>query len=116
MREDVRLVQANPDAAAVGKLTRDALQKTGAWTAIDKATKAYAISVTDVANDLKLGSADAGFIYDVMLKTYPELEAIAIPPLEEVNAFVAVGVIKRQAPTRASVTRFLNYLQATDRD
>ena len=115
VRDDVRLVQANPDAAAVGKLTREALQKTGEWSEIDQATKAYGVSVTDVANDLKLGSADAGFIYDVMLKTYLDLEAIAVPQIAEVTAFVAVGVIKHKEPTRPAVTQFLRYLQATDR-
>src|SRR2546421_6599142 len=31
LRQDTKLAQANPDAAAIGKLTRQALQKTGQW-------------------------------------------------------------------------------------
>lgn len=114
LRDDVRLVQANPDAAAVGKLTRDALQKTGDWKALDQATIAYGVSVADVANDLKLGSADAGFIYDVMLRSYPELEAISVPQIADVKAVVAVGVVKRGRAVSASVNQFLDYLRSAD--
>jgi len=52
LKSDVRLVQANPDAAAIGKFTRATPQQIGQWEALDKATTAYRTTVNDVANDL----------------------------------------------------------------
>src|SRR5262245_33320514 len=48
-RKDLRLAQANPDAAAVGLLTRQALEKVGRWEALRKRTKVLKGTVTDVA-------------------------------------------------------------------
>ncbi len=115
LQAQVRLVQANPDAAAIGMLTRQALRGTGQWDAIDQATVAYTMSVSDVANDLKLGSADAGFIYDVMLKTYPELEAVPVAALQEVTALVAIGIVNKHDGNHLGLDEFVRYLRARDR-
>ncbi|NJK32596.1 MAG: solute-binding protein [Deltaproteobacteria bacterium] len=60
LRKDVRLVQANPDAAAIGKVTRDVLQSAELWEQLDAATAGYRTTVNDVANDVLIGAADAG--------------------------------------------------------
>ena len=59
LRDDVRLAQANPDAAAVGKLTRDALTKIGKWETLEAKTAVFKTNVNEVANDIKLGAVDA---------------------------------------------------------
>ncbi len=38
LRDDVKLVQANPDAAAIGHLTKEALSTRGLWDDLEKAT------------------------------------------------------------------------------
>ena len=38
LRDDVKLVQANPDATAVGKVTRQMLTESGQWESLDKNT------------------------------------------------------------------------------
>ncbi|HQZ69356.1 MAG TPA: molybdate ABC transporter substrate-binding protein, partial [Planctomycetaceae bacterium] len=63
LKPDVRIVQANPDAAAIGKITRRVLQGTGQWEPLEKATTAYRTTVSDVANDVVIGAADAGIVY-----------------------------------------------------
>ena len=93
LKSDVRLVQSNPDAAAIGKITRATLQLTSEWELLDKATTAYRTTVTDVANDLVVGAADAGIVYDAVLHEYPQLEAVHIAELESAVSPVAVGVI-----------------------
>lgn len=114
LNPDVRLVQANPDAAAIGKLTRATLQSSGQWEALDKATTAYRTTVNDVANDLVVGAADAGIVYDAVLHTYPQLEAVRIAELDTATSKVAIGVIA-SAKAPAAALHFARYVAATDR-
>ncbi|MCX8156499.1 MAG: substrate-binding domain-containing protein [Verrucomicrobiae bacterium] len=110
----VTLAQASPEATAVGRLTRQALEKAGCWEAVAARTRVFKPTVNDVANDLKLGTVDAGFIFDALLAQYPELEAVPVPELEGCTATVMVGVLtSSQQPTAA--LRFARYLAARDR-
>ncbi|REJ72339.1 MAG: molybdate ABC transporter substrate-binding protein [Planctomycetota bacterium] len=114
LREDVRVVQASPDGAAIGKMTKRVLSESGRWETLDQHTMAYRTTVTDVANDVKVGSADAGIVFDAVLSTYPELKAVEIPELEPAAANCAVSVLKScRNPQRA--LHFARYLAARDR-
>lgn len=62
LRPDVRLVLANPEAAAIGRLTRDALESRQGWKLFADRAVALKTTVNDLANDLKLGAADATFL------------------------------------------------------
>jgi molybdenum ABC transporter molybdate-binding protein len=110
----ISLAQANPEATAVGRLTQQALQKAGHGEALAGRTRVYKPTVNDVANDIKLGTVDAGFIFDALLAQYPELEAVPVPELAGCRAQVTVGVLTAsQQPTAA--LRFARYLAARDR-
>ncbi len=56
-RKDVKLIQANPEASAIGMLTRKALEAIDRWKAIDEATEGYRTTVIDVANDIQIQAA-----------------------------------------------------------
>jgi molybdate transport system substrate-binding protein len=114
LKPGLRLVQANPDAAAIGKLTRATLLASGQWESLDNATTAYRTTVNDVANDLVVGAADAGIVYDAVLHTYPQLEAIHIEELEPAVSNVAIGVIASSKQPSA-VLHFARYVAAKDR-
>ncbi len=114
LRRDVRVVQANPDAAAIGKISRAALSKRELWKSIDEATAAYRGTVTEVANDIQVGSADAGIVYDAILHDYPDLAFIKIPELESAKSKVAVGIIAGSKNAKASL-HFARYVTAQDR-
>lgn len=114
MRDDVRLVQASPEATAIGKLTRSALQKNQQWTELDQATIAYRTTVTEAANDVLVGAADAAIVYDAVLHTYPDLMFVEIPELASVNSLIAVGVVKSTARPQSAL-RFARYISARDR-
>jgi molybdate transport system substrate-binding protein len=114
LREDVRLVQASPDAAAIGKITRSILTESGDWAALDAATRAYRTTVTDVANDLLVGAADAGIVYDAVLHIYPDLEPVEIPELQEAVSEILVGVVKSSRQPTAAL-HFARFMSATDR-
>jgi ABC-type molybdate transport system substrate-binding protein len=114
LRDDVRVVQANPEAAAVGKLVKGALGKSGHWEKLAAKTRAFKPTVNDVGNDLKLGTADAGFLWDANLRQYPELEGIVLRELEGVEASVSVAVARSTASPAAAL-RFARWLGAPDR-
>jgi molybdenum ABC transporter molybdate-binding protein len=113
-RPDVRLAQANPDAAAVGKLVRSALQKSGQWTEVKKRTVVFKPTVNEVANDVKVGAADAGFLWDATLHQYPELEAVPLPELHDVAAHISASVLRGSTQPTAAL-RFARYLTARDK-
>ncbi|TWT51860.1 putative binding protein precursor [Thalassoglobus neptunius] len=114
LSEDIRLVQANPDAAAVGKQTKEVLEKTGQWNQLDAATVGYRTTVTDVANDLIVGAADAGIVYDAVLATYPDLTAVKLPVFDSAIAKIAVGVTSASNDSSRAL-HFARYLGARDR-
>ena len=108
------LALANPDAAAVGKVARAALEKAGLWDEVSRKVRVMKPTVTDVASDIKLGSVDAGFIWDALSSQYPELELVRLPELEGATAHIAVGVLSSARRPRDAL-HFARYLTARDR-
>ena len=114
LQDDLRLVQANPDSAAIGNITRQVLQKQGLWEKLDSATIAYRATVTEVANDILIGAADAGLVYDAMLHTYPDLEYVELSELSDASSAIGIGVVSvTKQPQRA--LHFARYVSARDR-
>lgn len=113
-RKDVRLIQASPDAAAIGMLTRKSLTELGLWTTLEAATTAYRSTVNDVANDLVVDAADAGILYDVLLPLYPGLDGVVIPELAGAAADVSIAVAKATRRPQAAL-HFCRYVAARDR-
>jgi molybdate transport system substrate-binding protein len=110
--DGVALAQAG-EAAAIGKLTREALQRAGRWEEFRKRVVVFKTTVTEVANDVKLGAVDAGFIWDAMRQQYAGLEIIPIAALTNVQAHVTVGVLRSSAQPDEAL-RFARHLGARD--
>jgi len=114
VREDVRIALANPDAAAIGKLTRELLERSGEWTRLERHARVFKPTVNEVANDVKLGAVDAGIVWDATVKLYPDLEPVELRELAGALEKVAVGVLSfSQQP--AAALRFARYLTARDK-
>jgi molybdate transport system substrate-binding protein len=113
LRPDVRLVLANPEAAAIGRLTRDALESRQGWKAFTDRAVALKTTVNDLANDLKLGAADVTFLWDATLSQYPELEALKEPPFPNLVSEVAIGVLPFSQQPRQAL-HFARFLGAPD--
>ncbi len=112
---DATLSQANPDAAAIGKLTREALTASGQWEQISRRTKVFKTTVNDVAADIKVGAVDAGFVWDVVVQQMQgALEAVDVPELKDAIAQVGVCVLKTATEPTAAL-RFARYLAARDK-
>ncbi len=114
LRSEVRVVQSSPEASAIGKRTRESLTELSLWDRLETATLAFRMTVTDVANDLVVDSADAGIVYDAVLKTYPELEPIKLPELNGIVSQVSLAVISGSKQPQAAI-HFARYIAARDR-
>lgn len=114
LRADVNLVLPNPDAAAIGKVVRTALQAGGFWDRLATQARAFKPTVNDLANDLKLGSADATLLWDATVKQYPEIEALDGTFFGESKSDVSVGILSFSRQPQAAL-RFARYLGAVDR-
>ncbi len=113
-RADVKLSQANPDAAAIGKVVRAALEKSRHWEPIAARTTVFKGTVNDAANDVVLGAADASFAWDAMAGQYPALEFISVPDLAEATARVSATVLASSRQPTAAIN-FARYLAAPDK-
>ena len=114
LRADVRIAQANPEAAAIGKLTKEALLKSGKWEALADHTTVYTTAVNEVANTVKVGAIDAGIVFDVVVRNYETLETVKLPELEGIQAHVVAAVLKSSRQPAAAI-EFARYLAAPDK-
>ena len=116
-KNDLRLALANPEAASVGKTTKKLLESIGHWESIKKQTESAGVfkpTVNDVANDIKIGTVDAGIVWDATVAQYPELEAIALPESDTFKKNIMLGVLKASTKPTAAL-RFARYITAQDR-
>jgi ABC-type molybdate transport system substrate-binding protein len=103
------MASANPDAAAIGRLTQRALETSGHWRHLQPRIKVLKPTVNDVANDVKLGTVDAGIVWDATVNQYPELTAVSVPELQGAVAEVGVGVLSFSEQPAAAL-RFARFL------
>lgn len=117
LRPDVRLALANPEQAAIGRATREVLSRAGHWDVLRRRVEQNGVfkpTVGEVANDVKLGSVDAGIVWDAVAAQYTELKVICLDELASGTATIAVGVLScSKAPSEA--LQFARYLAGRNR-
>lgn len=117
LRADVKLSLANPEAASIGALTRKILETQNLWSQVSEATAQRGVfkpTVNEVANDLKLKTADAGIVWDATILQYPELEGIPMAGAEAFDRPITIGVLRSAAHPTAAL-HFARYLSASDK-
>ncbi len=125
LADGVTVVVANPDQAAIGRAIRERLEAilagdSNQWQQLEEHVTNYGVfkpTVTDVASDVKLGSVDAGIVYDstvAMPKFRDELRAVPVPELEGDPNLVTVSVLNSSRQPTAAL-RFARYVTARDR-
>jgi len=112
IKSNLTIAQANPDAAAIGKLVREKLPA-GKWEALRKRTSVFTATVTEAANDVKLGAVQAAIIWDAMSPQYAELNLVHLPELEPIKAKIAVAVLNCSHQPDVAL-RFAHFLDAPD--
>jgi molybdate transport system substrate-binding protein len=114
LRPTLKLGQANPDAAAIGKVTRDQLRTQGKWDAIEANTKVFHTTVTEAANAVQLGGNDAAIVWDAVAANYPELVTVRLSELNGAVGKVEIAVLNTSSNPDAA-RRFARFLAASDR-
>jgi molybdenum ABC transporter molybdate-binding protein len=110
----LRVAQANPEAAAVGKLARDALTRAGKWDAFAQRIVVTKPTVNDVAADVQIGSVDAGVVWDVTVRALSsDLEVVSVPAFKSVQAQLSACITRHTTQPPAAL-RFARYLAARD--
>ncbi|MBJ6368953.1 molybdate ABC transporter substrate-binding protein [Snuella sedimenti] len=113
-KEDVKVVIANPDAASIGRLTKKMLENAQLWEAFEPHVSVLMPTVNEVANTIKLGSTDAGIIWDATAQQYEDLEIVEVPLFNNYVKNVTIGVLNYSSqPTEA--LKFIRYLSAKDK-
>jgi ABC-type molybdate transport system substrate-binding protein len=113
--DGVRVAIPN-EAAAVGKLTRDHLTRTGHWTALAPRVKDV-LTVTEAANAAKVGSVDAAVVWDAVAAGpgYRGQAVFTAAELGGVTGTVAAAVLT-QSPDADAAGGFVAYLTGPGRE
>jgi molybdenum ABC transporter molybdate-binding protein len=117
LRDGVRVAVPNP-AAAVGKLARDHLVRTGMWNALEPHVVDTG-TVTEAANATKSGerpAVDAAIVWDAVAvgPAYEGQTVLQVPELEGVRGTVEVAVLKQSRDAEAAMD-LARYITASDR-
>jgi molybdate transport system substrate-binding protein len=117
LEEDIRVSLGNPDAASVGRTTKKLLTESGHWNSLEAQVRDHGVfkpTVNEVANDVKLGTVDAGIVWDATTRQYSELDLISLPNADTFVKSVTSGILSfSKNPTAA--LRFARYMAASDK-
>ena len=116
-RPELRLSLGNPDAASVGRHTQRILQEAGLWAEVRGSVQRRGVfkpMVTDLANDVRLGAADAAVVWDNVAAQVPDLEAIHVPEFDAAVEQITIALLESSS-NPAAARRFIRYLTAADR-
>ncbi len=113
-RGGLRVALANPDAAAIGKVVRELLIASGDWPAFSRRITVFQPTVDEVANDIRLGTVDAGIVWDATVRQFTGLAAVADPLLSGGARPIGVGVLRcsTQPAAALALARFLGAADA----
>ena len=110
----IRYAIGDPEATAVGKKTKQALEKTGIWESVVKGATVIKPTVNEIASAVSLGSIDAGVVWDSTAVQYPELQVIHDPQLEIDQANIEAAVTE-YTDQPAAALHFARFLASADR-
>ncbi len=117
LQPGIRIGCGNPEAAAIGRTTKILLEQSGHWKSLDKQINdngVYKPTVNEIANDVKLGSVDAGIVWDSTAAQYSELQAVHVPELDSGLADVEICVLN-STKNPAAALHFARYVGARDK-
>ncbi len=122
LRDDLKVILADPNAASIGQLTKEVLEKPGVnlWPALARrlAEGAPRVSmvptVNQVAQTVETRDGFVGVVWSAVAAQYSGLEGIAVPEFAGVAETMQIGVLTRSRNPAAAL-QFARYLTARNR-
>ena len=117
VQQQVKLALGDPGSAAVGKKVRRLLKSVNKWDAVEELARNRGVfkpTVNEVANAVKIGSVDAGVVWDSTAAQYPQLKVVAVDEFDAGDSMVQIGVLQ-STQNPASSLHFARYVAAFDR-
>ena len=108
LRSDVKLALPNPEAASIGKVSRQLLGE-DRWTQLAQASAVMKPTVTEVAADVTIGAVDAALVWDATVPQFKDLDLVQLPELSSHQEAASIAVLKfcQQSPAALRFARFL---------
>jgi ABC-type molybdate transport system substrate-binding protein len=113
LQQKLSFALSNPDTTAIGKLIRQSLPA-ATFQQLEQRAATTAATVTEAANAVKAGAAQATFIWDAMLSLYPDLHSIPCAELAELQSQVSFALLKN-SKSPAQAMHFVRYATAKDK-
>jgi molybdate transport system substrate-binding protein len=116
-RAGVRTMLGSPEQAAIGKVTRKALERAKLWAEIEQAVRArggFLPTVPEVVSAVKIGAADAAIAWRANVAAEADLQIVPCPELDGARARVVIAVLSTARSPPAAL-RLARYLTARDR-
>ncbi len=120
LRPAVAVVLPNPETAAVGKVARRVLTQSGQWDGLSARIRdaagrmSLAGTVTEAAQAVKLGAADAAIVWDATARQFG-VDLVEVPLFEQQGVEQATLGVTAATPRPAAALHFARYLTARDR-
>lgn len=108
MEGNIRYAIGVPDGTAIGTATKSALESMGRWPEFQSKATVVKPTVSDLANDVRLGAVDAAIVWNTTA-TLHGLAYVTDPRLDEESAGVGIGVLEasRQPTAALHFARFI---------
>ncbi len=114
LRTDVRVGLASPDAAAVGKISKQIATAASLWDALKPKVTVFKPTVSELANDLLIGAIDVAVIWDATAAQHQGITTIPCSNSIDTTRNISLCVLESsRSPTAA--LQFARYLSANDR-
>jgi molybdate transport system substrate-binding protein len=113
LKADLRLALANPKQAAISKVVSGLLAKEDRWEPLWKKAIIHRETVNEVGNDVKLGAADAGIVWNATAAQYPDLVVVRVPEFDRSKNEIAIGLLSASKEPQVA-QEFIGYLADPD--
>jgi molybdenum ABC transporter molybdate-binding protein len=118
LRDDLKVVLANPELASIGQLSREILEPLGYWKKLEKAMSERSArvstvgTVNEVAGIVNTKDHYVGIVWDANADQFG-LEKLTVPEFRNQFENLWIGVLKRSRQPTAAL-QFARYLTARD--
>ncbi len=113
LKQDVSFSLGNPEAASIGKYTKQILEQHARWEPIREAVTVLKPTVSDIANDIRIGAVDAGIVWDATVNLFEDLEIVNSELFSGYSRHVTMGVLNSSTQPSEAL-KFMRYVSSRE--